>query len=279
MMLRQTIELDDGAMSCLEWRTRGAPLLVFSHATGFNAETCRALLAPLAGAFDLIAGDSRGHGFSTLPIASRSARGWTIFRDDLIALLERLGPEPAILAGHSMGAIVSWMVAALVPARVRALVLVEPVLLDPRTPAAPNRLALRAAQRRSVFPSLDAALETYRGRGVFASWPEDVIRDYLCGGMIANADGSLRLACPPEWEAEIYREAPVGLATLAERVACPTTILYGSVGSTASSQQLAAIRERKPDTRMVCVEGASHFLPIEQPARVREEILRMADSG
>jgi pimeloyl-ACP methyl ester carboxylesterase len=275
MTMRRTIELADGAVSCLEWRSPGAPRLVFSHATGFNAETYRALLAPLAGAFNVVSGDFRGHGFSTLPTDPGSARGWTIFRDDLIALLGRLGREPAILAGHSMGAIVSWMVAALAPARVRALVLVEPVLLDPAIPAAPNRLALRAAQRRSVFPSLDAALDTYRGRSVFASWPEDVIRDYLSGGMIANADGSLRLACPPEWEAEIYREAPVDLAALAESVACPTTILYGSIDSTASPQQLAAILERRPGTRMACVEGASHFLPIEHPARVREEILRL----
>ena len=273
---RRMIELGAGAVCCLEWRKPGAPLILFSHATGFNAQTYRTLLAPIANMFDVIAGDFRGHGFSTLAIAPGLARNWIIFRDDLIALLERISLGPALLAGHSMGASVSMMVAALVPDCVRGLVLVEPVLLDPQAPAGPNRLALRAAQRRSVFPSLEGAFDTYRGRGVFATWPENVTRDYLSGGTIAERDGTVRLACPPEWEAEIYREAPVDLAQLSRNIACPVTIIHGTVDSTASPRQLGAILDAKPDTRVVRAEGASHFLPIERPEAVQDEIIRMA---
>lgn len=269
---RKTLLLDEGTISCLEWPGDGAGFLLFSHATGFNAETYRSLLAPLATRFQLMAVDYRGHGFSTVPTAAGLAHGWTIFRDDLLSVLGQVSQEPAILVGHSMGANVSLMAAALAPRRVRGLLLIEPVLIEPNVANEPNRLALRAAQRRSVFSSLEAAVESYRGRGIFASWPEAVLRDYLAGGTISTGNGTLRLACPPEWEAEIYRGAPVDIARLAGAIACPMTLMHGMHDSTAAPQQLAAIRSLKPECRIVAVEGAGHFLPIDRPDRVREEI-------
>lgn len=262
-------------MSCLEWRAPNAEAMVFVHATGFNAETYRALLAPLALQFHVIACDLRGHGFSTLPTRPGLAEGWTIFRDDLVVLLAQLTDEPVIVAGHSLGATVGLMAAATAPSRVRALVLVEPVLappaaIDDHKPS--TGLALRAAQRRSTFPSREAALDSYRGRGIFASWPDSAIVDYLAGGLIEAGDGTWRLACAPAWEAEIFHEAPGGIAQVARDIACPLTILHGSIASTATASELALIRRLKPDARVVTLEGGTHFLPIEQPGRVAEQM-------
>jgi len=263
-------------MSCLEWRAPDAETMIFVHATGFNAETYRALLARLASQFHVFACDQRGHGFSTLPTRPGLAEGWTIFRDDLVELLARLSGEPVIVAGHSLGATVGLMAAAADPSLVRALILVEPVLAPPL--GAENRkpstgLAQRAAQRRSIFPSREAALDSYRGRGVFVSWPDSAIRDYLAGGLIEAGDGSWRLACAPAWEAEIFHEAPGGIAQVARDIARPLTILHGSIASTATASELALIRRLNPDTQMVALEGGTHFLPIEQPGRVAEQMV------
>ncbi len=84
-----------------------APLLHFAHANGFNAETCRGLLAPLSGRLRIVASDARGHGRTTLPATSGLQQGWTIFRDDLIAVLDLIAQEGAILAGHSRAATAS----------------------------------------------------------------------------------------------------------------------------------------------------------------------------
>jgi pimeloyl-ACP methyl ester carboxylesterase len=59
--VRKTVALPDGDVSCLEWPGNGTPLH-FAHATGFNAETYRSLLQPLAETFHIFAGDARGHG-------------------------------------------------------------------------------------------------------------------------------------------------------------------------------------------------------------------------
>ena len=263
-------------ISCLEWCGAHSEAMVFAHATGFNAETYRALLAPLASRFHLFACDLRGHGFSTLPARPGFAEGWTIFRDDLVALLAQLTIEPAILVGHSLGATTGLMAAAAAQSRVRALILVEPVLVPPAgiedcEPA--MGLVQRAAQRRSAFPSREAALDSYRGRGIFASWPDSAIRDYLAGGLIEIGDGTWRLACAPDWEAEIFRETPPGVARIIADVTCPLTILHGTIASTAAPSELAFIQRAKPDAQVVTVEGANHFLPIGQPRRVRDEIM------
>lgn len=266
-------------MSCLEWMRPGADVLLFVHANGFNALTYRTLLAPLAEQLHILACDLRGHGYSTLPAQPGLVKGWTIFRDDLLALTEAISESSVILAGHSLGATASFMAAAQSPARVRSLVLIEPVFLASFLAGkrgGANSLAEMAAQRRSVFPSFAAAMDYYRNRGIFARWPEAVLADYLTGGLADNGGGTLRLACAPEWEAEIFRELPFGIAAIADSVKCPITVLRGTLASTAIDGQIAVLLRARPDARVITIDGASHFLPMEQPEHPREEIRRAA---
>ena len=266
-------------MSCIEWPGRRGPTLLFAHANGFNAETYRTLLEPLSGSLHVLACDLRGHGFSGLPTTGVPAKNWTIFRDDLIAAIPRITDSPVLLAGHSLGAVASLMAAAQLRERVHALLLVEPVLIPPLPPGAEEgagELARRAERRRNVFPSFDAAYGAYRGRGIFTSWPDDVVADYLRGGLVQQDDASWRLACAPAWEAAIFRGAPHDTAPLVADVGCPITIVVGTKSSSTSVQQLGVVQNLRPDTRLVSVDGASHFLPMERPDIVREEILRFS---
>lgn len=270
--MRRAIPLSDGDVSQLVWEG-GAPPLHFAHANGFNAQTYRGLLAPLAPGLRIVASDARGHGFSTLPATPGLARGWTIFRDDLARVLERIAPDGAILAGHSMGATASLMVAAERPELVRALVLVEPVLMPKDVATGASDLIERAAKRRDTFSSLEDAFAAYRGRGAFKTWPDETLRDYLEGGLEACGEG-MRLACRPAWEAESFRSTPPGVSALAARLRCPVTLIHAEAG-TASESEVAIFRHLCPATRVIKQTGASHFLPMEFPELVREEILRL----
>jgi pimeloyl-ACP methyl ester carboxylesterase len=179
------------------------------------------------------------------------------------------------------------MAAALRPERVRALVLLEPVMI-PRAWAVLERLAWatgrnpgpnladRAALRRSSFPSFEAAHASYTGRGAFRSWPDEMLRDYLEGGLVKDANtGAMHLACKPSWEAATFRATPFGVARLVRRIACPIVAMKGTIGSTCAASE-AEILERA-GARIVTIDGASHFLPMEHPQRVRDEIVRLAD--
>jgi pimeloyl-ACP methyl ester carboxylesterase len=285
---RKTLSLSDGDVSYLDWKSDG-PLLHFTHATGFNAETYRGLLTPLQGRFHVTAADMRGHGFTTLDATPGPLADWTTFGRDLERILGRLEKGPAVLAGHSMGAITSLMVAASQPDKVRALVLVEPVLVPRfvrlkarlarllgREPIEESNLAQLAARRRSTFASFETALAAYRGRGAFKTWPDETIADYLRGGLLPTANATeVRLACSPAWESSVFQHAPPGIARLAKHVRCPLTVIYAGDG-TAREEEVQIVARGHGRARLVKVPDATHFLPMEQPEIVRAEIERLA---
>jgi pimeloyl-ACP methyl ester carboxylesterase len=271
--MRRSISFADGDVSQLAW-DGVAPSLHFAHANGFNAQTYRGLLAPLAGRFRIAASDARGHGRTTLPATPGLAEGWTVFRDDLVAVLDRIAPNGAILAGHSMGATASLMVAAMRPELVRALVLVEPVLVPKHVTVGASELSRRAEKRRDSFASPDEAFAAYRGRGAFKTWPDETLRDYLEGGLEPAADGGMRLSCRPAWEAEDFRSTPPGVSELASVLRCPVTLIHADDG-TASGSEVAIFKRLHPATRVIVQPDATHFLPMEFPQLVREEIERV----
>jgi pimeloyl-ACP methyl ester carboxylesterase len=282
---RKEMAFDDGSMSYLEWEA-DAPVLHFAHATGFNAETYRGLLQPLAGKFHIFAADLRGHGFSTLRAVPEELTSWDVHGADLTLFLSRITDRPAVLSGHSMGSIASLMVGARRPELVRALILAEPVLVPAEAPAPtaeqpprPNLVEM-AARRRQVFASFDDALDRYRGRGAFATWPEETLIDYLHGGLVSTGNGTeVRLACTGEWEARTFQNSPPGIARLAADVRCPLTLLHAGAGAldgTARPAEIATVVRLKPDAKIVSVPDTSHFLPMEKPEAVQAEILAFA---
>jgi pimeloyl-ACP methyl ester carboxylesterase len=284
MRVRRSLPLSDGAVSYLEWEgPRGAPLLVFLHANGFNAETYVSILGPLASQFRIIAPDLRGHGSTTLKADPREGT-WTIFRDDLIAFVDKLGVSPNVLAGHSMGATASLLAAGRRRDIADALVLAEPVLQPDslvaysayaRLTGRGDKLMMRVAstkRRRAQFASHEEALKSYLGRGAFRTWPESMIADYLRGGLVANGDG-FALACAPAWEARLYSIFPFGLARLGSSVRVPVTMLLASEQSSANADVVAGFARRNRRTRLLTVPGTTHFLPMEKPETLRREIL------
>ncbi len=259
------------------------PDIVFMHATSFNAMTYRTLLEPLGEKFHVLALDARGHGRTDLPNTVFGYTSWNRHRDDLIAVLETF-TAPVTLAGHSMGAMVSLLTAGKRTDLVCALALIEPVILPatgyalaqlPLGPmlqrhAAP--LARGALNRRNTFASREEAAAAFTGRGVFKSFPPEMIADYVEDGLIEDGKGGFSLACRPQFEAATYcaqRHDPWGAL---RRVTDPLVMLRAEFGSTISEASMHRIAAIKPDARLATVEGASHMLPMERRDRVRAAI-------
>jgi pimeloyl-ACP methyl ester carboxylesterase len=281
---RVTFELPGGRMAGIAFGAeKPTPDIVFLHATGFNARTYRALLTPLGERFSVLALDARGHGRTTLPANTFGYTSWRRHRDDLIAVLENFS-APVTLAGHSMGATVSLLTAGKRTDLVCGLALIEPVILPAsmyataQLPLAPLLqrwtlpLSRGALKRRARFESREQAIEGFTGRGVFKTFPPDVIADYVADGLIEDTRGGFRLACAPAFEAATYvaqRNAPWEAL---RKVTDPLVLLRAEHNSTigeAGAYRLAAI---KPDARVATVEGAGHMLPIERPDRARAAI-------
>ena len=250
------------------------PWLHFAHATGMCAEIYAELLEPLANDFNIVASDARGHGRSPLPADPAAMTSWRIYEDDLAALLAIYSGGPWVLAGHSMGGTVSLGLAAGRLGIARAIVLVEPAfvpfaLAPSFTRGPPNPMAEQAAKRRSVFPNRDAARDNWRGRGVFRDWSEASLDAYVRGALRERSDGQVELACAPAWEAATF----IAVATDAEASLAawqgPLALLHGTRSSTVTQADADAFAARGTVER---IEGASHFLPLEHPERVRAAI-------
>jgi pimeloyl-ACP methyl ester carboxylesterase len=281
---RVTYEVPGGRMAGIAFgHATPNPDIVFLHATGFNARTYRALLQPLGDKFHVLALDARGHGLTQLPDGVFGYTSWRRHRDDLIAVLEHF-TAPVTLAGHSMGATVSLLVAGKRTDLAAGLALIDPVILPNamyamfELPFAPfvqrytMPMARAAANRRARFDSREAALAAFTGRGVFKAFPPEVIADYVADGLVEDGKGRFRLACRPLFEAATYCAQRHDPWSALRKVTDPLVLLRAQRNSTiaeASVHRLAAI---KPDARVATVEGAGHMLPMERPDRVRAAI-------
>jgi pimeloyl-ACP methyl ester carboxylesterase len=278
----------DGEMSVLDFGDAKRPVdVIFLHANGFNAMTYRTLLAPLSASLRLVAPDLRGHGMSRLPADPRGRRSWRDLRDDVLGLLEALGGPPVTLCGHSMGGTVALEAAAAKPGKVSNLALFDPVIWSPwmlamaRMPGA--RAAARAhfplvrgaLKRRSVFADRTEAVQAYKGRGAFATWPDTTLADYVAGGFTERANGTVELACSPDWEASNYVAQANDPWRALARLDRPVTILKAERSSTCKVPERAALSRRFPHLRVETVTGG-HFFPMERPDLARDAILDAA---
>lgn len=122
------------------------PLVVLCHGFPESWYSWRHQLAALAAAgFHAVAPDMRGYGQSDRP---DSVDQYTLLHlvGDMVGLLDALGAEQAVIAGHDWGAPVAWHAALLRPDRFRAVIGLS-VPFRPRGHAAPT----------SVMPQRDDA--------------------------------------------------------------------------------------------------------------------------
>lgn len=265
---------------------------VWLHATGFNAMTYQSMLAPLGLRARVAALDMRGHGRSSLPAKGLSS--WKKYRDDVIAFLEEEAPQGVVLGGHSMGGCVALLVAGKRPDLVKGLVLADPVILSRRTYfwnhvfppmnwlIARNGMAARARKRRAEFSSFREALDTYSDRATFKSWREPFLADYLLDGL-DRADGGRAdddvqrwaLTCTPKWEAKTFsaqRNTPWAALRKVRKKKIPIVVLRPTRDSVISDKVRAEIIKQNPSLMMRAVRGTSHFLPMEAPYEVRDQL-------
>ena len=129
----------------------GPRVLVMTHGLLMDRRMYTALAPAVAArGFRVITVDMLGHGGSDRPL-DLAAHSMTQYGHDLIALLDHLGLDQAVIGGTSLGANVALEAAVAAPERVRALVLEMPVLENGIVAAAalfvPLGLALRLSKR------------------------------------------------------------------------------------------------------------------------------------
>jgi pimeloyl-ACP methyl ester carboxylesterase len=126
-----TVRLPGGpTLNYREWGRPDAAVVLLLHGLTSSSLGWRNVAHALGDRFRVIAPDARGHGGSE----------WThdysfeLMRDDVVGFMEQLGILGAIVAGHSMGAVTAYQLAATRPELIRLLVLEEMPPPDPANP-------------------------------------------------------------------------------------------------------------------------------------------------
>ena len=289
---RKIHRTEEGEFSYLVWDQAGpaAPALHFAHATGFHGGVYQRLLAPLADRLRIWALDLRGHGRSPAYMEPMKLKSWDRYRDDLERFVEQEIGEPVFFAGHSLGGITSLSLASKRPDLARGLILIDPVMLTrPLTALVLSMktlgigykipIAARALKRRSGWKHLEGMRASYVGKRIFRTWPEGWLDDYLADGTNVLKDGSVELTCTPLWEAKTFSVTEHRCWKRLRGVSCPITVLYGGDSDTFLPKAAKRFANARPDDRLLRLEGATHFVPMERAEKVGEEICRMIFSS
>jgi len=257
----------------------GQPLH-FLHANGYPP----ACYEPL---FDLLRSQYHVFGMTLRPLWPDSKpeelRDWNPLSDDLLQFLDEQKAGPLIGMGHSIGAIVTLRAALQQPERLRALILLDPVLFLPsfiRTWNVARMLGIGhrvhpliagALKRRRTFDDLDTIFRGYRRREIFRYFSDESLRTFIAGIVKPKADGGYELAYSPEWEAHIYytgvwrdMELWRGLPNLK----VPTLIIRGAETDTFLEAAGRLVKRKQPKVQVVTVPQSTHLVPLERPQQV-----------
>jgi pimeloyl-ACP methyl ester carboxylesterase len=191
--------------------------------------------------------------------------------DDQIALLEPLferAGERFDLVGHSYGGAIALKAALKYGARVRSLVLYEPVLFALLIRAAPESDAAREilAVRDDVLAleparAAERFIDYWMGRGSWAATPE-ARRPALLQAMNAVR---------PEWHSAFHE--PTRLEAFGA-IAAPALLMSGTASTAAARALAELLRTALPNLRFEKMGGAGHMAPVTDPARVNRLIER-----
>lgn len=245
------------------------PILHFSHANSYPAGTYQAFFRLLSPHYDVRA----------LPLHAHNPRypvrdGWEELAQELVDELRQRYREPVILVGHSLGGMLAMMAAHRHPELARCVVLLDsPVLAGWRAcflrvaklvgadmKFSPARVSMR---RREHWAGREAAYQHYATKDLFASWPAEVLQDYVEHGT-EPVDAGVRLRFSRDIETAIYRTLPHHLGRLARRrFPVPIGFIGGDQSIECRHAGLTATRRLVgPHFRQI---PGGHLFPMENP--------------
>ncbi len=243
-------------------RGKGLPLVLIH---GFPL--CRKMWRPQAEALDkagcrVITPDLRGFGESGLTTDSVSM---DTYADDIVALLDHLGLDQAVVGGMSMGGYVLMNLLERYPERVAAALFIVTKAGGDDVVGKVRRTALAEACRDQG--SLPVA-EAFRG----LLFVPEILADNP--DLVAEVFGWMRATDP--------RGAAAALIAMRERKDCipllagfsqPALVIGAELDQAAPVEHSRIIAEALPDADLCIIHGGGHMVNLEQPQAFNQAIL------
>jgi pimeloyl-ACP methyl ester carboxylesterase len=284
MITEQFYERDAIRLNYASGPASGPPLL-FLHGVTRRWQDFLLLAPMLAARWHVHGLDFRGHGRSS---RTPGAYRLTDYVHDAEAFLNATFHEPAIVYGHSLGALTAVALAAQAPERVRALVLEEP----PSIALIPH---IRKTPFYAMFTGMQRLAGDRRAVREIASELAD-IRIPVPGMEGGKRLGELRDAtslrflakCLQDMDPEAFTPLLEGrllqgcdLEALLSRVICPTLILRGddAAGGMLSKDHAAKLAAAMTDCTVIDVPQVGHLIHWQQAETTLRHVVAFLESS
>jgi pimeloyl-ACP methyl ester carboxylesterase len=255
--------------------TGKGPQVVLLHTLRTQLDIFQKIIPQLAQEFTVYAVDYPGHGWSDIPKADYTPEFFARFVTDFLAALEI---EDALIAGVSIGASIPLLMAAEGNRRIRGIVAINPYDYGQRGIDRANAVA-KVLFSAAWIPLLGETVMRLRNR---------MVEGKVLEGGVANAE-----ALPETFGEEGFRvgERPGHYQAFLNlirhmplwrdghqvygRISVPVLLVYGDKDWSRPAERQRTLREI-PGARLVQVENGGHFLPLDQPEAVVQQIRAFA---
>jgi pimeloyl-ACP methyl ester carboxylesterase len=256
------------------------PIMNLAVANGFPPQTYAPLLQPFKVDYRVVCLPPRAL-WPDEPPPPEQPGSWRTVADDLLSGLRQHGLTGVTAVGHSFGGIASLLAVIDEPERFRALILLDPTIPLPelvqmikiaqdtgQTDLMP--LVQTASRRRRQFDSLDEAHDYFKGKPLFADWPDESLRLYT-ESLLRPGTNGFELAWSPEWEIYYYRSMYTAVWETWPRLRglLPTLVIRGGTSTTLVEESVEQMRVLVPDADYVDIPGHGHLFPQSAPAETR----------
>ncbi len=236
----------------------GRPVLLL-HGVGLRAEAWHAQIDALSSEYLVIAPHMPGHGGSPCADTMNSLGD---FADAYLPLVESLS-EPALVIGHSMGALIALDLACRMPSHVCGV-------------AALNGVFKRSAQATAAVQARASKLD-----GQQAPDPAPTLERWF-----GSAPSPARSACEtwlrgadPAGYKRAYKafaSAQVPSEAALKTLSCPALFATGALEPNSTPKMSHEMASLAPQGKAIIVDDAAHMMPMTHPAAVNKMLLEFA---
>ncbi|WP_368344505.1 alpha/beta fold hydrolase [Pelagovum sp. HNIBRBA483] len=234
----------------------GQPVLLI-HGVGLRAEAWNPQIDALAVRYHVTAVDLLGHGAAPLPSNPLALVDYT---DAIAAGIT----APALVIGHSMGAMVVLDLATRYPHLVRGVAALNAVFERP--PEAARAVKARAAQLDGITTA-DPEGTLQRWFGSTTSPERTACQDWLTSVDPAAYRAAYR----------VFAQANGPSRRTLQSLHCPTLFMTGADEPNSTPAMSQAMADLAPHGRALILDDAAHMMPMTHAAQVSAALLAFAE--
>ncbi len=232
------------------------PPFILLHGVGLRAEAWNPVIDALSKRFRVIAPDMIGHGHSRMDQTPSTLSDYT---KAVLPLLD----QPAMIAGHSMGAMMALDLAAQHPDRIAGVAALNAIYR--RSPDAQQAVQARAA----ALDPLTIADPTLTLTRWFGS--EATPQRATCQKWLTSVDP---VAYKAAYTVFAHQDGPSEADLFG--LTCPALFMTGSAEPNSTPEMSRRMAALAPHGSAVVVDDAAHMMPMTHAATVSTELMAFA---